>query len=82
MYIRNIKMANIIEITNLTRKYGNFTAVNNISFNIKEGDIFGFLGHNGAGKTTIINMLTSLLEPTNGHATISVFDKIKEIFLK
>jgi len=63
-------MKNIIEIKNLTKKFGNFTAVNNISLSIKEGEIFGFLGPNGAGKTTTINMLTTLIRPTSGTAVI------------
>jgi ABC-2 type transport system ATP-binding protein len=71
-------MKNIIEVKNLTKKYGNFTAVDSISFNIEKGDIFGFLGHNGAGKTTTINMLTTLLEPTSGKATIAGFDIVRE----
>ena len=63
-------MRNIIEIKNLTKKFGNFTAVNNINLNIREGEIFGFLGPNGAGKTTTINMLTTLMKPTSGTAVI------------
>jgi ABC-2 type transport system ATP-binding protein len=70
-------MKNIIEINHLTKKYGKFTAVDNISFSVKEGDIFGFLGHNGAGKTTTINMLTTLLEPTGGNASVAGFDILK-----
>ncbi len=71
-------MADIIEARNLTKKYGDFTAIDNISFNIKKGEIFGFLGHNGAGKTTTINMLTTLLSPTKGTAKVAGFDIIKE----
>ncbi len=67
-------MKNAIEIKNLTKKYGTFTAVDSISLTVKKGDIFGFLGHNGAGKTTTTNMLTTLLEPTSGRATIAGFD--------
>lgn len=63
-----------VEVKNLTKKFGNFTAVNNISFKVKEGEIFGFLGANGAGKTTAIKMLCGLLLPTNGTASISGFD--------
>ena len=57
----------IIEIKNLTKKFGDFTAVDDISFNVKRGEIFAFLGPNGAGKTTTIKMLTTLLKPTAGN---------------
>lgn len=55
-----------IEVTNLVKKFGGFTAVNNISFNVNKGEVFGFLGPNGAGKTTTIRMLCGLLDPTSG----------------
>lgn len=61
----------VIEVHNLTRKYGNFTAVNNISFKIPKGQIVGLLGHNGAGKTTTLKMLTGYLEATSGRITIA-----------
>jgi ABC-2 type transport system ATP-binding protein len=67
-------MANIIEIKNLTKKFGGFTAVDNIKLSVKEGDIFGFLGPNGAGKTTTISMLTTLIKPTSGTAIIAGHD--------
>jgi len=57
----------IIEAKNLTKKFGDFTAVNDISFSVERGRIFGFLGPNGAGKTTSIKMLTTLLKPTSGR---------------
>ncbi|MDR9418562.1 MAG: ATP-binding cassette domain-containing protein [Gracilimonas sp.] len=60
-----------IQTTNLTRKFGDFTAVDNISFEVEQGEIFGFLGANGAGKTTAMKMLTGLLIPTSGEATVS-----------
>ncbi len=60
-----------IEIKNLTKKFGDFTAVNNISFNVKQGEVFGFLGANGAGKTTAIKMMCGLIPPTSGEATIA-----------
>lgn len=59
----------ILEIKNLTKKFGNFTAVNNISFSMQAGEIVGFLGQNGAGKTTTIQMLMGALTPTSGSIT-------------
>ncbi len=59
-----------IEIKNLTKKYGGLTAVDNISFSVEEGELFSILGLNGAGKTTIIKMLSCLIEPTGGDAII------------
>ncbi|MCX7832666.1 MAG: ABC transporter ATP-binding protein [Ignavibacteria bacterium] len=64
-------MDNIIEVENLTKKFGKFTAVNSISFQVKEGEIFGFIGANGAGKTTAIKMLCGLLTPTSGDAMVA-----------
>lgn len=64
----------VIEAENLTKKFGNFTAVDSISFNVDKGEIFGFLGANGAGKTTAMKMLTGLLSPTSGEATVAGFD--------
>ncbi|MBU4263284.1 MAG: ATP-binding cassette domain-containing protein [Proteobacteria bacterium] len=63
-----------VEVTGITRKFGEFTAVDNISFQVSEGQIFGFLGTNGAGKTTLIRMLTTLLRPTSGQARVAGFD--------
>jgi ABC-2 type transport system ATP-binding protein len=60
----------IIEVSDLTKFYRDFPAVNHISFEVKRGAIFGFLGPNGAGKTTTIKMLTGLIQPTEGTATI------------
>ncbi len=62
---------NIISIKNLTKKFGDFTAVNGISLEIDEGEIFGLLGPNGAGKTTTISMLATLLDPTSGEASVA-----------
>ncbi len=59
-----------IEVSDLNKTFGNFIAVNDISFNIKEGEIFGFLGANGAGKSTTIKMLCGILEPTSGDALV------------
>lgn len=60
----------ILSVKNLTKKFGDFTAVNNISFSIKKGEIFGLLGPNGAGKTTTIKMICGLIKPTSGEITI------------
>ncbi len=68
----------IIKVKNLKKMYDDFTAVNNISFDIKKGEIFGFLGPNGAGKTTTINMLTGLTKPTTGEITINDINMIKQ----
>jgi len=57
----------MIRVQNLVKTFGTFTAVNDVSFNVAEGEIFAFLGPNGAGKTTTIRMLTTLLKPTSGH---------------
>jgi ABC-2 type transport system ATP-binding protein len=71
-------MENIIEVEKLKKNFGNFTAVNEITFQIKKGEIFGFLGPNGAGKSTTIRMLCGLLVPTCGKATVSGFDVYRE----
>lgn len=64
----------MIEVTNLTKKYGNRLAVNNISFTVKKGEILGFLGPNGAGKSTTMNMLTGYLSATSGTIKINGID--------
>lgn len=64
----------MLKLTNLSKKFGNFTAVNNINLEINAGDFFGFLGQNGAGKTTTIKMITGLYAPTNGTVQIGGFD--------
>ena len=64
----------IIETEKLTKMFGDFTAVNAISFNVKKGEIFGFLGANGAGKTTAIKMLIGISKPTSGDAKVAGFD--------
>ena len=61
---------NSIEVNNLTKKFGSFTAVDKVSFTVKQGEIFGFLGANGAGKSTTIRMLIGILEPTSGDALV------------
>ncbi len=67
-----------ITAKNLTKKFGDFTAVDSITFNVKKGEIFGFLGANGAGKTTAIKLLCGLSNPTSGEATIAGFDIYKQ----
>lgn len=67
-----------IEVESLTKKFGSFTAVNSISFNVKSGEIFGFLGANGAGKTTAMRMLCGLSRPTSGKATVAGFDVYRQ----
>jgi ABC-2 type transport system ATP-binding protein len=67
-----------IEAHDLTRWFGAFIAVDRISFSVKKGEIFGFLGANGAGKTTAIRMLCGLLEPTSGSGTVAGFDIMRE----
>ncbi|MDX1493390.1 MAG: ABC transporter ATP-binding protein [Longimicrobiales bacterium] len=61
-------------VRELTRRFGDFTAVDAVSFQVREGEIFGFLGPNGAGKTTTIKMLTGLLAPTSGHGLVAGWD--------
>jgi ABC-2 type transport system ATP-binding protein len=68
----------IIETNNLTKKFGKFIAVDNITFNVRRGEIFGFLGANGAGKTTAIKMFTGLHAPTSGIAKVAGYDVYKE----
>lgn len=65
---------NVIEAQNLTKMFGDFTAVNAISFEVKKGEIFGFLGANGAGKTTAMKMLIGISKPTSGAAKVAGFD--------
>lgn len=65
---------------NLGKKYGDFTAVDQLNLEVKESAIFGFLGHNGAGKTTTLSMLTTLILPTQGRAGIGGLDIVKDNF--
>jgi ABC-2 type transport system ATP-binding protein len=67
-------MDNVITATNLTKQFGHFTAVDQISFEVERGEIFGFLGANGAGKTTAMRMLCGLSKPTSGIGTVAGFD--------
>ena len=75
----------MIEVKNVTKRYGKFYAVRNINFEVKEGEIVGFLGRNGAGKSTTMNMITGFIEPTEGQIIVNGFDidrkpkKVKEL---
>ena len=69
---------NAIEVAGLSRTFNDLRAVDNISFTVEAGEIFGFLGHNGAGKTTSIRMLTGQLRPTAGHARVADCDVVTE----
>jgi len=67
-----------VTVVDLTKKFGDFNAVNGVTFDIRRGQIFGFLGPNGAGKTTTIRMLLGLLRPTSGHASVLGFDVVRQ----
>lgn len=71
-------MSNLIEANGLTKDFGSFRAVNDVSFTVEAGEIFGLLGPNGAGKTTTLRMLSGLLSPTAGEATINGFSMQRE----
>ena len=71
-------MQKVIQTRNLSKQFGTFTAVDQISFDVYAGEIFGFLGANGAGKTTAIRMLCGLLKPSSGEATIAGFDVYRQ----
>lgn len=67
-----------IEVEGLTKKFGSFVAVDNLSFKIEKGEVFGLLGPNGAGKTTTIRILACLISPSTGNARIGGYDVIRE----
>src|SRR5881396_4158819 len=67
-----------IEVDLITKRFGDFTAVDGISFSVEHGEIFALLGPNGAGKSTLIRMLTTLLPPTSGTATVNGHDIVKD----
>ena len=71
-------MNKAIDVSGLTKMFGHFTAVDHITFDVEEGEIFGFLGANGAGKTTAIQMLCSISKPTEGKGTVAGFDINRE----
>ncbi len=68
----------MIEVKNITKKYGNFVAVDNISFTVKDGEIVGLLGPNGAGKSTTMNTITGFIEQTDGEVIVNGYDTIKK----
>ncbi len=72
--MQETKNENIIEVKNLVKKFDDFTAVKDISFNVKKGEIFAFLGPNGAGKSTTIKILTTVLHPTSGSIMLNGHD--------
>ncbi len=74
----NSQQGTAIKVTDLTRQFGDFTAVDSVNFEIRRGEIFGLLGPNGSGKTTAIRMMTGLLEPTRGTASVLGFDMSRE----
>jgi len=71
-------MKNVIEMKNLTKNFGELKAVNNLSFSIKEGELFGLLGPNGSGKTTTVKLLTGQIKPTKGNATVLGINVLKD----
>ncbi len=71
-------MEKVIEAKSLTKSFGDFTAVNAITFHVEKGEIFGFLGANGAGKTTAMKMLIGISNPTSGEAKVAGFDVFKQ----
>src|SRR5688572_2434543 len=68
----------IVSVHDLSKHYGRFPAVGGVTFDIREGEVFGLLGPNGAGKTTLISMLATLLAPTGGSAQINGFDLVQD----
>jgi ABC-2 type transport system ATP-binding protein len=67
-----------IEVENLTKRFGDFVAVDSLNFSVEHGEVFGLLGPNGAGKSTLIRMLTTLVPPTSGTARVNGFDIVRE----
>ena len=74
----NTSAAEVISVRDLTKRFGSFTAVDHISFSVARGEIFGFLGANGAGKTTAMRMLCGLSFPTSGSGTVAGFDIVRQ----
>src|SRR4029079_8793765 len=80
-YFRNsvVMPEPMIQVEGLTKRFGTFTAVDHISFTVGKGSIFGFLGPNGSGKTTVIRMLCGILQPTDGTARIGGHDIVRDL---
>ncbi|MBM01507.1 MAG: hypothetical protein CL762_02150 [Chloroflexi bacterium] len=74
----NLQMPEVITVSKLTKKYGNFKAVSNISFNVEKGEIFGLIGPNGAGKSTTMRSMLNFIFPTNGKISVGGFDSVKD----
>ena len=74
---KRLEEKTVIEVKNVTKKYGSTIAVDNISFDVKDGEVVGFLGPNGAGKSTTMNMITGFIEPTSGQIIINGNDILK-----
>lgn len=72
-------METVIQTDKLSKRFGDFFAVREITFDVRRGEIFGFLGANGAGKTTAMRMLTGLSKPSSGHATVAGFDVCRQV---
>ena len=68
----------MIKVENVTKKFNDFTAIDNLNLEISEGEIFGLLGENGAGKTTTLRILATMLKPTQGKATVCGYDTVKD----
>jgi len=68
---------NAIDVVNIVKKYGDFTAVDDVTFDVQDGEIFGLLGPNGAGKSTLIRMMTTLIPITAGRAIVAGHDVVK-----
>ncbi|HEY6837178.1 MAG TPA: ABC transporter ATP-binding protein, partial [Geobacteraceae bacterium] len=71
-------LSNAVTLTELSKRFGDFVAVDRITLQVRKGEIFGFLGPNGAGKSTTIRMLCGILEPSSGNGTVAGFDVIRE----
>ncbi len=78
MGFRTMPLESALEVSNLTKRYGDILAVDHIGFEVEKGEIFGFLGPNGAGKTTTIRMLTGVIKPDDGRASILGHDVLKD----